>query len=397
MSQVNQPQTAQPYGYDQYNSHYQHQGYPNYYQGQYTSQTAARPQQSGTATTPVTATPDPRSQTGSSSYDYSQPGSYPGYSHDQSRYSQQWQQPQRSGSFSQSNVPHQQYQGYPHQTQTMPPHHMAPGQMQSGQYQQWNQWNQYGYPQPGMHLAQGGAPLTPATGKKRKGEKDDQVLGKRPADSATEDEGDGLGKKGKKGKKELIEKPPPKLPAKSHLKPPRQAQSAWQIFFNDELNKAKAAAVGETSPGGTVHPAKLNVAQIAKDAGAAYAALDDEQKAHYADKVQESKEQYAKDLAVWQATLTPEDIRQENAFRAQQRKEGKSRKGNLKDPNAPKKPLSAYFLFLKGIREDDALRARVWGEESETTKQSVMAAERWRNLSDDEKRVSDKACRDGWR
>ena len=144
----------------------------------------------------------------------------------------------------------------------------------------------------------------------------------------------------------------------------------------------------ENSPGGTPQHGKLNVAQIAKDAGTAYANLSDAQKEYYSAKVQESKDQYAKELSTWQSTLTPEDIRAENAFRAQQRKEGKSRKGNLKDPNAPKKPLSAYFLFLKGIREDEQLRAKVWGEESETTKQSVLAAERWRGLAVEEKKVS---------
>lgn len=205
-------------------------------------------------------------------------------------------------------------------------------------------------------------------------------LGKRSTEFVEDEEA-----KRRKGVKEE-EKLTPKLPAKSQLHPPRQAQSAWQLFFTDELNKAKVTAALETSPGGTPQHVKLNVAQIAKDAGAAYAALDDERREYYADKVQESKEQYAKDLAEWQATLTPEDIRTENTFRAQQRKEGKSRKGNLKDPNAPKKPLSAYFLFLKGIREDEDLRANVWGQETETTKQSVLAAERWRGLSVDEKK-----------
>lgn len=194
--------------------------------------------------------------------------------------------------------------------------------------------------------------------------------------------------KRKKKEKEEKEKPPPKI--KSHLHPPRQAQSAWQLFFTDELNKAKeiAAANQPSSPGGTLLPIKLNVAQIAKDAGLAYSQLNDEQKKYYAQKVQESKDQYVIDRAAWEKTLTPEDIRLENAYRAQQRKDGKSRKGNLKDPNAPKKPLSAYFLFLKGIREDDKLRAKVWGDESETTKQSVLAAERWRGLSDEDKKVS---------
>ncbi|OCF42160.1 hypothetical protein I317_04011 [Kwoniella heveanensis CBS 569] len=224
--------------------------------------------------------------------------------------------------------------------------------------------------------------------KKDKSSSDYKGLGKRHVESSTEEEADEKkeGGKKRKGKKHDEEKPAHKAPAKSHLHPPRQAQSAWQLFFTDELNKAKAAAAQGNSPGGTPHHAKLNVAQIAKDAGTAYASLNEEQKKYYAQKVIESKEQYARELAVWQATLTPEDIKAENAFRAQQRKEGKSRKGNLKDPNAPKKPLSAYFLFLKGIRENDDIRAKVWGDESETTKQSVLAAERWRSLSDEEKK-----------
>lgn len=316
------------------------------------------------------------------------------------------------------------HQPFPPPPQPVP--HMG-GQLPPGQYG-WNNWQGQpgygGYPPAASHQTQpapaqsSAAPTATAaaaaaataaaaappaaaaataapTGKGKKSKKQQEpapatspVLGKRSSESGADDSVKEKPSKAKKGKKEE-EKPQPKAPTKSHLKPPRQAPSAWQLFFADELNKAKAAAAAEagTTPGGTpIHP-KLNVAQIAKDAGAAYAALSDDRKAYYARKVEEGKVQYQKDLITWQATLTPEDIKAENAFRAQQRKEGKSRKGNLKDPNAPKKPLSAYFLFLKGIRENDDLRKSVWAEETETTRQSVLAAERWRGLSDDEKRV----------
>ncbi|GMK56968.1 hypothetical protein CspeluHIS016_0308080 [Cutaneotrichosporon spelunceum] len=312
------------------------------------------------------------------------------------------------------------WQGYgagAHQPFPPPPQpvtHLG-GQMPPGQYgggwQQWQGQPGYGGYPPAQPPAAAAPPTTvppsatttapppaaaaPAPAPVTKGKKSKKgdataaatspILGKRGSD---DDHDDGEKKpKAKKGKKDEA-KPVPKAPTKSHLKPPRQAPSAWQLFFADELNKAKAAAAAEagSTPGGTpIHP-KLNVAQIAKDAGAAYAGLSEDRKAHYARKVEEGKVQYQKDLAAWQATLTPEDIKAENAFRAQQRKDGKSRKGNLKDPNAPKKPLSAYFLFLKGIRENDDLRKSVWAEESETTRQSVLAAERWRGLSDEEKR-----------
>jgi hypothetical protein len=77
----------------------------------------------------------------------------------------------------------------------------------------------------------------------------------------------------------------------------------------------------------------------------------------------------------------------ENRFRSTQRKLGLSRRSNLKDPNAPKKPLSAYFMFLRAVREDHEWSLSVFGDEKETTRQSVLAAARWREMSDDQKRV----------
>lgn len=62
------------------------------------------------------------------------------------------------------------------------------------------------------------------------------------------------------------------------------------------------------------------------------------------------KEERERELAAYMRSLSPEDIKRENVFRAAQRKAGRSRKSNIKDPNAPKKPLSAYFMFLQRIR-----------------------------------------------
>ncbi|TYJ57493.1 hypothetical protein B9479_001810 [Cryptococcus floricola] len=227
-------------------------------------------------------------------------------------------------------------------------------------------------------------------------------LGKRLSEDGLEeiqDKESGGHSKRRKKKVEVEEQPPeeeferierPEKPVarpKSKLHPPKQAPSAWQLFFADELARAKALEPPpDTSPGGTVHPHKFNVANIAKEAGQNYANLSAERKAYYAEKVKIAREQHAKALQAWQATLTPEDVRLENLFRAQQRKEGKSRKGNIKDPNAPKKPLSAYFLFLKAIRENQEIRDQVWGEAVATTQQSILAAERWRNLTDLEKK-----------
>ena len=99
------------------------------------------------------------------------------------------------------------------------------------------------------------------------------------------------------------------------------------------------------------------------------------------------KEIRERELHTYMSSLTPEDIKRENVFRAAQRKAGKSRRGNIKDPNAPKKPLSAYFMFLQRIRSDPVLVKEVFGDETETTKQSVLAAEKWRSMTDEERKV----------
>lgn len=183
--------------------------------------------------------------------------------------------------------------------------------------------------------------------------------------------GEAASEKPKKKEKE----PPKPSVLKSHLKPPKQAPSAWQVYFTEELQKIKAEQPG----------ARLNVAHVAKDAGQRYAALPEEKKQEFQRRSQEAKEQWERDMLAWKSTLTPEDIKQENMFRTAQRKAGKSRKGNLKDPNAPKKPLSAYFLFLRAIRADPKMTEDVFHGEQETTKQSVLAAAKWRSLPEEEK------------
>ena len=83
----------------------------------------------------------------------------------------------------------------------------------------------------------------------------------------------------------------------------------------------------------------------------------------------------------------PKDIKRENSVRTTQRKTVKSRKANTKDPNAPRKSPSAYFLFLQRIRSDPKLAKEVFGDETETTRQSILAAAKWGSMTDDEQKV----------
>ncbi|KAH9899641.1 hypothetical protein C8Q73DRAFT_743534 [Cubamyces lactineus] len=164
-------------------------------------------------------------------------------------------------------------------------------------------------------------------------------------------------------------------PLKSTLRPPKLAPSAWQLYFTDWIQRHQASS-----------SKKLNVAQAAKEAGQEYAKLSPEEKEPYRRRSQKAKEEREEELKAYMRTLTPDDIKRENAYRTAQRKAGKSRKGNLKDPNAPKKPLSAYFMFLQRIRSDPELVKEVFGDETETTKQSVLAAGKWRSMTDEQRK-----------
>ena len=75
-------------------------------------------------------------------------------------------------------------------------------------------------------------------------------------------------------------------------------------------------------------------------------------------------------------------------LRAAQRKAGKSRKSNIMDTNAPKKPMSAYFKFMQQIRANPLLVSDI-GVETEIAKRSVtaLAAMKWRSMTNAERQV----------
>ncbi|TFK68188.1 hypothetical protein BDN72DRAFT_769649 [Pluteus cervinus] len=197
----------------------------------------------------------------------------------------------------------------------------------------------------------------------------------RRSESVTNEDRDATIRKKKRTPEESS--PPEKkdeTPLKSVLRPPKLAPSAWQLYFTDWIQRQQATSTR-----------KLNVAQAAKEAGQEYASLSTEEKEPYKRRSQAAKEDRERELAAYMKTLTPEDIKRENAFRAAQRKAGKSRRSNIKDPNAPKKPLSAYFMFLQRIRANPQLVLDIFGDETETTKQSVLAAAKWRSMTDAER------------
>ncbi|KAF9478561.1 hypothetical protein BDN70DRAFT_879788 [Pholiota conissans] len=83
------------------------------------------------------------------------------------------------------------------------------------------------------------------------------------------------------------------------------------------------------------------------------------------------------------------------AAKRRSRRPERSAKTKTRDPNAPKKPWSAYFSFLSQIRTQPQLLRKVFGDETATEKQSVLAARWWREMTDAERKpFIDKAYQD---
>ncbi|KZT62787.1 hypothetical protein CALCODRAFT_445224 [Calocera cornea HHB12733] len=73
----------------------------------------------------------------------------------------------------------------------------------------------------------------------------------------------------------------------------------------------------------------------------------------------------------------------------------KSSRANMKNPNIPPKPLSAFLLYQKEITDDPELVRKCFGEEEDCKKRAAIAAEYWRKLPRPEKQIYlDKAAVD---
>ncbi|KAG8777306.1 hypothetical protein FRC12_000440 [Ceratobasidium sp. 428] len=128
------------------------------------------------------------------------------------------------------------------------------------------------------------------------------------------------------------------------------APTVWQIFFSEYLQSYKNFSPGQ----------KLDVIQAAQDGGVIYKALTSEQKEIYKRKAAFLKEQHER-----------EDVGQTQIHAPDE---------------APEKPISAYSMFLRWIRADRARVKEIFGNETEAAEQSVLAAAKWRTLSDAEKK-----------
>jgi len=114
----------------------------------------------------------------------------------------------------------------------------------------------------------------------------------------------------------------PSKPAKDP-NAPKKPLSAYFLFTNDERQKIK-----EEFP-------NMSITEIAKETGRRWANISPDIREKYEARYQESRNQYDQDMANYNQSNS-------NPSRPQKK---------VKDPNAPKQPLSAYFLFQNQERD----------------------------------------------
>jgi structure-specific recognition protein 1 len=170
-------------------------------------------------------------------------------------------------------------------------------------------------------------------------------------DSEKEGSGGGGGDKApakpkKKRKHETEEKTPvvpkassspvKKKKAKKDPLAPKQATSAYFFFADSQRETIKAE-----NPDATF-------GEVGKITGAKWKALSDEDKAPFNEKAMASKEKYKAAMAVY---VPPEvDSGDEEGESDQKKRKVKPKKE--KDPNAPKKPTTAFFFFMEKERSN---------------------------------------------
>ncbi|KAF9108805.1 exp1-like protein [Mortierella sp. GBA35] len=178
--------------------------------------------------------------------------------------------------------------------------------------------------------------------------------------------------KAKATKKDASSKPKAKkVPVKPKkvdaLPMPKRPSTAWGLFFVEHLDKVRAS-------GKPVVPTTETVI-----ASAQWKQLSEAQKQVYKDKYQANLTEFKKETSKRLEELTPEEFKIENARRQALRAAGKRGLPSLKDPNAPKRPLSSFFRFAQDQRQTGKFA------DLPVKEQSKAIAESWKKVPEHEK------------
>jgi HMG (high mobility group) box/HMG-box domain len=167
------------------------------------------------------------------------------------------------------------------------------------------------------------------------------------------------------------------LPLPSASKPKRR--SAFIIFMTKRIAEIRSDPSFATS--GKDGEQKFDIIKAVKSISEEWRSLGEGEKAAINEQAAKESEQYERDIERWRNSLTPEDIKRENAYITSQRKKGKSNIARLRDPTKPKAPQTPFFQFLTEYRSKNS---------SESASLSLpefakKAGAEWKKLTADEK------------
>ncbi|GJJ76498.1 hypothetical protein EMPS_08857 [Entomortierella parvispora] len=150
---------------------------------------------------------------------------------------------------------------------------------------------------------------------------------------------------------------------------PKRPGTSWNMFFREHMEKVKASGkpVVPTVEGAIAAELWKNLPDSEKQV------YQDQYKANFAAFKQNTKDRLDE--------LTPAEYKLENQRRAALRESGRKGLPPLKDPNAPKRPLSNFFLYAKDLRESGQFAHLSLKE------QSKAFADAWSKVSDADKAV----------
>ena len=195
------------------------------------------------------------------------------------------------------------------------------------------------------------------------GSGDDEVMGKAASKKAPKSPSSGDAKKGvpSSSKAAAASKASPKKKKKKDPNAPKGPMSAYMLFGNYMRGVLK-----EQSP-------DLSFTEVGKELGVRWKDMDETAKKEWQEKAEADKQRHAAEMADYEPPSGDDDDEEDT-------KKGKKRKA-AKDPNAPKKPMGAYFLWMAETRA----ATKAANSEATTGELSKIMGAEWKALGEEEK------------
>eukprot|EP00054_Salpingoeca_dolichothecata_P037358 m.10670 g.10670 ORF g.10670 m.10670 type:complete len:874 (+) comp7463_c0_seq1:108-2729(+) len=184
------------------------------------------------------------------------------------------------------------------------------------------------------------------------------------------DDSDEDGEDGEFEEKSKPKKKAPKKKAKRDPNAPKRPQNAYMLFVNATREQTK-----EKNP-------EMSAKELLSELGRQWREMEQETKTGWETKAKQAKQDYTTAMEVYR-TEHPEA-----AVEEEEEKEKKKPAKRKRDPNAPKKPQSSYFLFMADVRE----KTKADNPDLDHKQLTSKLGELWGSLSAEEKQVyTDKA------